>query len=125
MREFAVRISHRPGELARVTNALSLQGVNIRSVSAMTLGHEAILRLIPDDPATARNALREKNISFEESDVVVVLLENRAGELTGVASKLAEAGLNLEALYLVGVADGLIEVAIVADDTKKAKKLLE
>lgn len=125
MREFAVRISHRPGELARVTNALSLQGVNIRSVSAMTLGHEAILRLIPDDPATARNALREKNISFEESDVVVVLLENRAGELTGIASKLAEAGLNLEALYLVGVADGLIEVAIVADDTKKAKKLLE
>ena len=41
MREFVIQLGHRPGELARVTNALSLYGVNIKSVAAMTIGDQA------------------------------------------------------------------------------------
>lgn len=125
MREFVIQLGHRPGEMARVTNALSLYGVNIKSVAAMTLSDQAVLHLIPDNVESARNALRGDNISFEENETAVVLLENRAGELTAVAAKLAEAGVNLSAVYLVGVADDLIELAIVSDDVKKAKKVLE
>ena len=57
--------------------------------------------------------------------VFTVLLENRAGELTGVAGELANAGVNLEATYVVGLAGDLIELAVAADDPKKAKKALE
>ncbi len=125
MRDFVIRLSHRPGELAGVTNALSLQGVNIKAVAAMTFDQQALVRLIPDDVEGARSALRSSNIRFEEHELVTVLLENRAGELTGMAAKLADAGLNLEAVYVIGVADDLIELAIAADDVKKAKKVLE
>ncbi len=125
MRDFVIHLSHRPGELASVTNALSLQGVNIKSLAAMTLGNEALLRLIPDDVEAARTALRAENVRFEEKELISVLLENRAGELTGVAAKLADAGLNLEAAYVVGLAGDMIELAIAVDDVKKAKKLLE
>jgi hypothetical protein len=125
MRDFVIHLGHRPGELAGVTNALSLQGVNIKSLAAMTLGNEALLRLIPDDAEAARDALRAANIRFEEKELINVLLENRAGEVTGVAAKLADAGLNLEAAYVVGLADDMIELAIAVDDVKKAKKLLE
>ena len=125
MREFVIELSHRPGELARVTNALSLYGVNIKSVAAMTFGDQGLLRLIPDDVESARSALANDNISFEENEVAVVLLENRAGELTGVASKLAEEHVNLEATYVLGITDDLIELAIVSDNVKKAKAILE
>lgn len=125
MRELVVRLAHRPGELARVTNALSLYGVNIKSVAAMTVGDQALLRLIPDNVESARSALATNNIPFDENETAVVLLENRAGELTAVAAKLAEAGLNLEAIYVLGVSDDLIELAVVSDDAKKAKKVLE
>jgi hypothetical protein len=125
MRELVIRLAHRPGELARVTNALSLYGVNMKSVAAMTVGDQALLRLIPDNVESARSALSAGNIPFVENETVIVLLENRAGELTAVAAKLAEAGLNLEATYVVGVSDDLIELAIVSDDAKKAKKALE
>jgi len=125
MREFVFQLGHRPGELARVTNALSLYGVNIKSIAAMTIGDQAMLRLIPDNVESARSALRADNISFEEHEIVVVLLENRAGELTAVAARLAEFGVNLNAAYVVGVADDLIELAVVSDDVKKAKKALE
>jgi len=90
----------------------------------MSLGGAALMRFIPDDADAARGALRERNIRFEEHEVTKVLLEHKAGELTGVAAKLAEAGLNLEAIYLVGVADDLIELAIIADNDKKARKVL-
>ncbi len=125
MRDMAIQLTDRPGELARVTNALSLLGVNIKSVAAMTFNDQALLRLIPDDLEAARTALRQDNIRFEESEVVPVLLENRAGELTGVVAKLAEAGCNLQAIYVVGLASDLIELAVAVDDVKKAKKVLE
>jgi len=125
MREFVMQLGHRPGELARVTNALSLYGVNIKSVAAMMFGDQALLHLIPDNVESARSALRAENITFEENEAAIVLMENRAGELTAVAAKLAEAGVNLTAAYVVGVADDLIELAIVSDNVKKAKKVLE
>jgi hypothetical protein len=124
MKDFVIQLAHSPGELADVANALSLAGVNIRSIAAMTVQGQALARIIPDDADAARNALRERKIRFEEHDVVTVLLENRAGEFTGVAARLAEAGINLEAIYVVGLADTLIELAIVADDVKRARKVL-
>ncbi len=72
-----------------------------------------------------REAPSANNIPFDENETAVVLLENRAGELTAVAAKLAEAGVNLEAAYVVGLTDDLIELAIVSDDVTKAKKVLE
>jgi hypothetical protein len=117
-------MSHRPGELADVTNALSLQGVNIKSLAAIHLEHQAVVRIIPDDVDAARAAFRSANVRFEEKELVTVLLENQAGELTGVLARLSDAGVNLDAIYVVGVADNLLELAIAADDAKKAKKAL-
>jgi hypothetical protein len=125
VRDFAIHLTHRPGELARVANVLGRAGINIKSVAGMTLGNQGIIRLIADDVDTARNALNEANVRFEENEVVTVLLENRAGELEDVAAKLANAGVNLHAFYVVGLDGDLVELAIIADDPKKAKKLLE
>ncbi len=124
MKDFTIQLTHRPGELADVANALSLKGVNIKSLAAMNFGNQALMRLIPDDVDAARNALRDRSIRFDENEVISILLENKAGELTGVAAKLSEAGVNLEAIYVIGLAEGLIELAIAADDVKKAKKVL-
>jgi hypothetical protein len=125
MRDFAIHLTHRPGELAQVANALGRKGVNLKSVAALTLGNQGLVHLIADDVEAARAALRESNIRFEENEVVTVLLENQAGELADVAAKLSNAGVNLHALYVIGLDGDLVELAIIADDVKKAKKVLE
>ncbi|HXG09984.1 MAG TPA: hypothetical protein VNK04_09360 [Gemmataceae bacterium] len=125
MRDFAIHLSHRPGELARVTHALARAGVNLKSVAGMAIGNQGLLHLVADDVEAARRALEEAHIPFEESEVVTVLLENRAGELEDVASKLANGGVNLQAVYVVGLDGDLVELALVVDEPKKAKKLLE
>ena len=125
MRDFAIQLSHKPGELSRVANALSKKGVNIKSVAGMSIGNQGMVRIIPDDVDAARKALQESNIRFEECELVTVLLENQAGELAAMADKLANAGLNLHAIYVVGLEGDLVDLAIATDDAKKAKKALE
>jgi hypothetical protein len=125
MRDFAIELPHRPGELERISDILSRAGVNLKSVVALAIGTHAMFRFVADDVETARNALRESNIPFQEEEIVTVLLENRAGELAMVAHKLAEAGVNLHAMYVMGVEGDLIDLAIAVDNIKKAKKVFE
>jgi hypothetical protein len=124
MRDFAIKLTHRPGELARVASALARQRVNIRSVAGLAIDTYVTIRIIADDVEAARTALESSNIRYEEGEVVQVMLENRAGELAAVSNKLAEGGVNLRAIYLTGIAGDLVELAIVPDDAKKAKRLL-
>jgi hypothetical protein len=125
MRDFAIHVTHRPGEIARVANALARQDVNIKSIAGMGLGNQGLIRVIADNVEGARAALNESNIRFEESELVPVLLENRAGALAEAAGKLANAGLNVQAVYVLGLEGDLVELAFAVDDIKKAKKLLE
>jgi hypothetical protein len=125
MRDFAIHLSHKPGELARVAHALARASVNIKSVAGLTFGNQGLVRIVADDVEAARGALNEANIRFEENELVTVLLENRAGELEDLAAKLANAGLNLQAIYVVGLEGDLVDLALAVDDVKKAKKVLE
>ena len=125
MKDFAIRLTHRPGELARVANMLARYGVNLKSVAALAIDGQATLHILPDDAEPARAALETNGIPFEESEVVTVLLENRAGELGRVSAKLSEAGVNLRALYVTGLVDNLVELAVVSDNTDRARAALE
>src|SRR5438128_11115105 len=125
MREFVVQATHRPGEIGRVANILAKVGVNLKSVAAVAFGNQGVVRVVPDDVEATRAALQQNNLRFEEHEVVTVLMENRAGELADLADKLANANVNLLAVYLTGRVNDLLELAVIADDPKKAKKLLE
>ena len=125
MKDFSVQLTNHPGDLARVAQALARRHVNIKALAAITISGQAIARIIPDDVEAARGALETANIRFSESEVHIVLLENKAGQLATVTSRLGDAGINLEAVYLTGITDDLVEIAFVADNPKKAKKLPE
>jgi hypothetical protein len=125
MKDFAVRLSDRPGELSRVATMLARYGVNLKSVTALAIDGQATVHILPDEPEPARAALEKNNIAFEESDVVTVLLENQAGELARVSGKLSEAGVNLRAIYVTGLVDNLVELAIVSDNADRARAVLE
>jgi hypothetical protein len=125
MRDCSIQLTNHPGDLARVAQALARRGVNIKALAAISIGGTAVARILPDDIVVARSAFEAAGIRFTESEVNTVLLENKAGLLASVTSRLGEAGINLEALYVTGIADDLVELAIISDNPKKAKKILE
>jgi predicted amino acid-binding ACT domain protein len=125
MKDFGVRLTHRPGELARVATMLARYGVNLKAVSALAIDGQATVHILPDEAEPARAALEKNSIPFEESDVVTVLLENRAGELANLSGKLSDAGVNLRAIYVTGVVDNLVELAVVSDNPDRTRAAVE
>ena len=125
MRDCSIQLTNHPGDLARVAQALGRRGVNIKALAAISVGGNAIARILPDDIVVARSALEEAHIRFTESEIHQVLLENKPGILASVTNRLGDEGINLEALYVTGLADDLVELAIASDNPKKAKKILE
>jgi len=125
MRDCSIQLANHAGDLARVAQALAHRGVNIKALAGMSIGGVAMARILPDDIVGARSAFEAASIRFTESEVHLVLLENTAGVLATVTGRLGEAGINLEAIYVTGTADDLVELAIVSDNPKKAKKILE
>ena len=124
MNDFAIPLTHQPGELARVATALARYGVNIKSLAALAVDGNALVHILPDEDEAARAALTASSIAFEETEVVTVLLENRAGEVARVAARLGEAKVNLRAIYVTGLVDNLVELAIVASDAAKAREAI-
>ena len=125
MRDCTIQLTNKPGDLARVAEALARRGVNIKALAALTVDGMAMARILPDDIVAARSALESAHIRFTEGEVHLVLLENKAGVLANVTNRLGDAGVNLEAIYVTGVADDLVELAVVSDNPKKTKKVLE
>ena len=124
MKEFHITISNRPGELARVANALARQGVSLKAIAATATANQVVLHIVGHDVEATRAGLQSANIPFQEQEVVIVLLEDRAGEIGRISGQLADAGVNINAIYLAGRADDLVEVVVAVDDVKKAKKIL-
>lgn len=125
MKDCSIQLTNHPGDLGRVAQALARRGVNIKALVAISVGGVAMARILPDDIVVARSAFEAANIRFTEGEVNLVLLENKAGILASVTNRLGDEGINLEALYVTGIADDLVELAIVSDNPKKAKKILE
>ena len=124
MQDFAIRLSDRPGELARVATALSRYGVNIKSLAGLAADGQVVVRILADNADAARSAFEANQIAFDDDEVISVLLENRAGKLATVCQKLGDAHVNLKAIYLTGIVDDLVELAIVPDNASKARDAL-
>ena len=125
MRDLMIELTHRPGELARVASTLARHQVTLRAGCALVMGTRLIARLIPSDIDAARRALDTADVRFEESEVVKVLLESRAGELAMLSSRLTEGGIGLRAIYITATARNLVELAVVPDNAERARRVLE
>jgi len=125
MKEFRVFVANRPGELARVTEALAAHAVNIRAIASETRNAASFLRVVTNDTQTTEKALRLAGLKFETSEIMTVDLADRPGELAKVARRLARAGINVHSIYLLGSKTGHTEVAMVVDDVGKATAALK
>ena len=116
-----VRLEDRPGMLAQLGEAFGAAGVNISGGCAVTSGGEGWVHLLVDDAAAARSAIESAGLSVaSEREVVTVAAEDSPGELGAVARRFADAGVNIELMY---VSNGL-ELVFVVDDAEKARGAL-
>lgn len=125
MTEFIVNMENRPGRLASLTEALAAFNVNIEALTAYGHDGEGTIRLITSDSPTTRRVLEEAALSFEEHTVLAVQLPHRPGELARVTRQLADAGVNIDALYVLRANSDGIELAISVDQPESALPHIE
>jgi hypothetical protein len=122
-REFSVKLENKSGELARVTEVLEKDGVNIRSIS--TEPHAAVVRLVTTDPEKTRQSLSQSNMQFSERNLLVAKLEDKPGELARVSRALAKEGINIDAAYMLDKDSRHVHVALAVSDENKARNILK
>ncbi|MGQ0797282.1 MAG: ACT domain-containing protein [Methanobacteriota archaeon] len=123
--EFKVFVADRPGELARVTDALANAAVNIRAIASEAKHESSFLRIVTNDVTTTEKALRTAGLKYEISEIMTLDLVDRPGELAKIAKRLSRAGINVHSMYLLGSKNGRTEIAMVVDDLAKATMALK
>jgi hypothetical protein len=126
-KEFTVTIEDKPGALGNCFLALAERGVNILAFQSYVEEGESLARLLVDDPVSANAVLGRLHMIFEETDVAVVRLAHRPGQLGRAAARLGEKQINIDysycgwepgsslALAVFGV-DNLTEAAALLDE---------
>ena len=122
LKELRVSMEDKPGALAKLTDALAKASVNIEAISAATSGGSGDIRILVGDTAAARKALEGAGIKVAgEREMLFVDLEDRPGSLAATAKKLADQGINVDAIYVVGAAGGKKQIAVGTADVAKAR----
>jgi len=98
-KEFTVTIEDKPGALGKCFVALAERVVNILAFQSYVEERENLVRFLADDPLTAKAVLGSLRMNFEETDVAVVRLPHRPGELGRAASRLGEKKINIDYSY--------------------------
>jgi hypothetical protein len=124
MNAFLVDLEDKPGELARITEAIAAKGVDITAMSGATCGEHGKVAIITADEDAAAAALRTTGASFRMTDITDVMLPAQPGSLAKATLRLAESEVNIEAIMVLGMDGNNVRVAILTDAPAKARTIL-
>ena len=99
--DLAIELENTPGALARVAAAISDAGVNIAAATCIGSGDRAELHILVPHAEAAKHSLAISQLAVtREREVVVVDVEDRSGVLADLTRKIAQAGVNLDLVYV-------------------------
>ena len=99
--DLVIDIENTPGALAEVAAAISDAGVNVAAATCLGADARAELHILVKHAEAAKHALAISHVGVtREREVVVVEVEDRPGVLADLTRKIAEAGVNLDLVYV-------------------------
>jgi hypothetical protein len=125
MKDLTVSLEDRPGELAKLGETLGGAGINIEGLCAISAEGRAIVHLLVEDAAKTRSVLEGAGIKVEgEADPLIAEFRpeqiDRPGSLGVMARAVADAGANIQVVYLATKNRGVM----VTSNNAKAKAAL-
>lgn len=124
--QFSVALENKPGSLAQACSELAAKAVNIEAIMAADVRGFGTVRLVVNNPETARKVLEGLGVKFTEDEVLAVRMSDRPGALGRATRKLAEHNINIEYAY-GSIEKGAPKAVIIlgVSDLKKAATLLK
>ena len=124
--QFSIFMVNKPGVLAQVLGEFARAKINIIAMTMMDSAEHGVMRVVFAAPRRAKELLSKLNMAHNETDVLCIDLDNKAGALATVAEKLAKNHINISYAYCTagakgGRTTGVLKVA----DVKKAMRVLQ
>jgi hypothetical protein len=119
MFDLAIKLENRPGEMARMGEALGAAGVSVEGGGGWVVNGEGHMHFLFDDGEAARKALESAGIEVTGVREVLVqkLRQDVPGQLGKIARRMADAGVNIEVVY----SDHANQLILLVDDIEKGK----
>jgi hypothetical protein len=122
---FAMDVSNKPGEGARVLGALADAGVNLLAFSGFPSGRKAQLDFIPEDVALFKNTVKAAKIKTRPQKFgFLVQGDDRKGAVADVLKTMAEKKINVTAVDAISAGAGRY-AAILWVGTKDVNKAVK
>ncbi len=124
--QFSIFMVNKPGVLSQVLDAFAKAKVNIVAMTMMDSAEHGVMRVVFGGSKKAESVLAKLNMPYNQTEVLCMGLDNKAGALADVAGKLAKNHINIAYAYVTagargGKTTGILKVA----NVKKAVKVLE
>ena len=123
MKDVTIELEHRPGALATMGETLGRAGVSVEGGGVFLVNGVGVAHFLFEDGAAARRALEAAGIRVLAVREVLVqkLKQDVPGQLGLIASRMAEAGVNIEVMY----SDHANQLILVVDDMAKGRAVSE
>ena len=96
-----VELANRPGTIADLGEAAASVGLNLRGGCGFPCQGVGVMHVLVEDADAASAAFEAAGLSVRRSrEVLVTSVENRPGGLGALARKFADAGVNVDLLYV-------------------------
>ena len=122
--DLTITVDDRPGGLASVGEALGAAGINIEGLLGIGMEGRGIIHVCVQDGMAARKALEGAGIKVEgESEAILgdpVAGADQAGTMGVMARQIANAGVNVRAVYLATNS----RAVMVTDDNAKVMQMM-
>jgi len=118
LKDLTIELEEKAGTVAAAAEALGKAGVNIEGICGFVVGGKGVGHVLVADAAKARQALESAGARVtNEQEALVLDIEDKPGSLGKLTRKIANAGVNLNAVYLAT----RTRVVIGARDLEKAR----
>ena len=122
--QFSVFTANRMGRLHDLIALLSSNSVHVLGLTVLDTTETSIIRLVVDDPQSARRLLQEKGFPFTECQLLVVEIDG-ATQLPSLMAAFLEAEVNVNYMYcFIPHPQGKSILGISMEDNEIGEKVL-
>jgi hypothetical protein len=126
VKQISVLLGNVPGTFARLTHILDSEDISSIAVSAASIEHDSMVRLVVNDPDRAAALLGSFNFNFEVTPVLAAEVPLHAGGINAILKSLARAEINILYLYTTINRIGKETIVILGvDKLEEAREVLE
>ncbi|MGE5495496.1 MAG: ACT domain-containing protein [Burkholderiales bacterium] len=99
IKQISVFVENKKGRLARITDVLGNEGIDLIALSIADTTNFGIMRCIVNNPDKAITVLKQNGFTASMTEVIVAEVPDKPGGLASVLKMLDEAGISVEYLY--------------------------